>query len=124
MTPTLARIDSATPRRVVVIGAGPEAIPFIEPDLVTSRYQIAFVDRSAPMYRTLREVCPDVIVLCFAPDDEEACRLLTLLEFDAVLRRIPLVVVEDEACAILGAQWGRNGESATAKSGGAPCVAR
>ena len=117
-------LDRTAALRVVVIGAGPEVIPYIEPELGGARYQLAFVDRTAPMYRSLRQVRPDVIVLC-APDDGEECRLLTCLQFDAVLRTVPLLVCGDgDACTILGTRWSRSDEPASARNGGAPCVAR
>jgi len=120
MTPVTQRVGRAGVLRVVVIGAGPEVIPHIEPELGSLQYQVAFVGRARPAYAALRYLRPNVVVLCFAPEDDEACRLLTLLQFDPVLCRVPILVcMGEDSCTILGSRWSPSDERLRARNAGA-----
>jgi hypothetical protein len=92
----------------LVVGAGPEVLPGIQPMLEGRRFDIEFQDRADTPYVAIRSRRPDLVVLCFAPDDEEACQVLGMLQLDPSTRRMPILTyVAGEACAIIPPKWPR-----------------
>lgn len=106
MRPVQTPVDSSRMPRALVVGAGPEALAGIEPMLGTNRFRVDFLDASDTPYLTIRQRRPDLVVLCFAPDDEEACQVLQMLQLDPVMRRLPILTyVNGEAYAIISRPW-------------------
>lgn len=105
MTPEPQDQSRSMPR-ALVIGAGPEALLGVEPMFDSSRLRVDFLDRDDTPYMAIRRRRPDLVVLCFAPDDEEACQVLAMLQLDPSTRRIPILTyVGGEAYAIIPTQW-------------------
>jgi CheY-like chemotaxis protein len=57
-----------------------------------SRYDVIFVESIARAYSRVRELRADLIVLFIEIDDEDVCRLLSMLHNDRALRGIRVVV--------------------------------
>ena len=109
-----------------IIGAGPEALIGIEPMLGANRFRVEFLDRDSTRYMAIRLRCPDLVVLCFAPDDDEACQVLQMLQLDPATKRLPILTyVNGEAYAIIPSQWPRDKrDSERVEFVGARCTAR
>lgn len=108
MRPVRAQVDSSVMPRALIIGAGPEALIGIETMLGTSRFRVDFLGEDDTPYIAIRQRRPDLVVLCFAPDDEEACQVLQMLQLDPATRRLPILTyVNGEAYAIICSQWPR-----------------
>ena len=102
------QFQSTSIMRALVIGAGPEALLGVEPMFDSGRFRVDFLDRGETPYMTIRRRRPDLVVLCFAPDDEEACQVLAMLQLDPSTRRIPILTyVGGEASAIIPSEWPR-----------------
>ena len=102
------QVDSSAMPRALIIGAGPEALIGIVPMLGTNCFRVDFLDKNDTPYLAIRQRRPDLVVLCFAPDDEEACQVLQMLQLDPVTRGVPIVTyVNGEAYAIISSQWPR-----------------
>jgi PleD family two-component response regulator len=96
--------------RALIIGAGPEALMGIEPMLGANRFRVDFLEQDSTPYIAIRQRRPDLVVLCFAPDDDEACQVLQMLQLDPATRRLPILTyVNGEAYAIIANQWQRPG---------------
>lgn len=108
MRPVQAQFGSSVIPQALIVGAGPEALAGIEPMLGTNRFRVDFLDKDATPYIAIRERRPDLVVLCFSPDDEEACQVLQMLQLDPATRRLPILTyVNGEAYAIIPSQWPR-----------------
>jgi hypothetical protein len=108
MMPVPLPTTSSNLPRALVIGAGPEALIGVEPMLGSNRFRVDFLDRDSTPYMAIRERRPDLVVLCFAPDDDEACQVLQMLQLDPATRRLPILTyVAGEAYAIIPSQWPR-----------------
>ncbi len=108
MTTVHMPVTSSAMPRALVVGAGPEALIGIEPMLGANRFRVDFLDRDDTPYIAVRQRRPDVIILCFAPDDEEACQVMQMLQLDPATSRLPILTyVNGEACAIIPRQWPR-----------------
>lgn len=107
MTPGVTTNTPSMPR-ALVIGAGPEALLGIESMLTTRRFRVDFLERDTTPYVAIRMRRPDLVVLCFAPDDDEACQVLQMLQLDPATRKLPILTyVAGEAYAIIPAEWPR-----------------
>jgi response regulator RpfG family c-di-GMP phosphodiesterase len=125
MTPLHEQVTSSAVPRALVIGAGPEALLGIEPVLGPNRFRVDFLDRGATPYMAIRQRRPDLVVLCFAPDDDEACEVLALLQLDPVTRQVPVVTyVAGEAYAIIPTKWPTTSGIPSVSKSSAPCRAR
>ncbi len=123
MTPQ-PRVPGNSMPRALVIGAGPEVLLGVEPMFGSGRFRLEFIEKGATPYIAIRTLCPDLVVLCFAPDDEEACQLLGMLQLDPATRRLPILTyVGGEAYAIIPSQWRTSGIP-SASSSLEPCRAR
>src|SRR6187455_3468920 len=108
MTPNQTSATSSVMPRALIIGAGPEALVGIEPLLGANRFRVDFLDQDSTPYIAIRLHRPDLVVLCFAPDDDEACQVLQMLQLDPATRRLPILTyVNGEPYAIIPGQWPR-----------------
>ena len=108
MRPVQTQVESSAMPRALIVGAGPEALIGIEPMLGTKRFRVDFLDKHDTPYTAIRLLRPDLVVLCFAPDDNEACQVLQMLQLDPATRRLPILTyVNGEAYAIISSQWTR-----------------
>ena len=125
MTPVLEQVTSSTMPRALIIGAGPEALLGIEPFLGSNRFRVDFLERDSTPYIAIRQRRPDLVVLCFAPDDEEACQVMQMLQLDPATRRLPILTyVNGEAYAIISREWPRTSGIPSASSSWERCTAR
>ncbi|HYB93916.1 MAG TPA: hypothetical protein VEC39_03015 [Vicinamibacterales bacterium] len=111
--------------RALVIGAGPEALIGVEPMLGSNRFRVSFLDKDSTPYIAIRQQRPDLVVLCFAPDDEEACQVLQMLQLDPATRRLPILTyIAGEPYAIIPSEWPRTSGIPSASSSWEPCTVR
>jgi response regulator RpfG family c-di-GMP phosphodiesterase len=106
MRPVPLQVDSNVMPKALIVGAGPEALAGIQAMLGTNRFRVDFLDKNDTPYVAIRQRHPDLVVLCFAPDDDEACQVLQMLQLDPATRRLPILTyVNGEAYAIISSQW-------------------
>lgn len=82
--------------RVVVVGGGPEVLPFIEPLLAGGRYEVNFVALDELPVAAVREERPDLVVVCLRIEDAAGFQLLSMLRLDPVTREIPVLTYTTE----------------------------
>lgn len=108
MEPVQAQATSSAMPRALIVGAGPDALLGIESMLGSNRFRVDFLDKHDTPYTAIRRARPDLVVLCFAPDDDEACQVMQMLRLDPATRRLPILTyVNGEAYAIISSQWPR-----------------
>ncbi len=109
----------------LVVGAGPETLPAIGKLLGNRRFRVNFLERQDAPYSAIRRLRPDLVVLCFAPDDDEACQVLAMLQMDPATRHLPILTyVSGEAYAIIPSQWPRTSGIPSASNSWVPYRAR
>jgi len=109
MNPVATQTESSSRmQRALIVGAGPEALIGIQSMLGADRFRVLFLDKDETPYIAVRQRRPDLVVLCFAPDDDEACQVLQMLQLDPCTRRMPILTyVNGEAYAIIPTKWPR-----------------
>ena len=78
-------------QKVVVVNGSPEILEMLETVLDAGRYDMVFVESSSRAYSRVRNVQPDLVIVCMRIDDVEVFQLLSMLKLDADTRRIPVV---------------------------------
>lgn len=126
MTPVAtSTTSSSTLPRALVIGAGPEALLGVDPMFGSNRFRVDFLDKDSTPYIAIRQRRPDLVVLCFAPDDDEACQVLQMLQLDPATRRLPILnYIAGEPYAIIPGEWPRTSGIPSASSYWERCTAR
>jgi hypothetical protein len=108
MTAPRPRADSQWIPSVLVVGAGPEVLPNIGPLVGNRRLSVDFIGFDDMPYTAVRRRRPDLVVLCFTPDDADACHVMAMLQMDPVTARTPILTwVAGEAYAIIASGWRR-----------------
>jgi hypothetical protein len=121
--PSLA--TTRTPN-VLVVGAGPEVLTQIGPLVGNQKLSANFIGFDEAPYRAVRRLRPDLVVLCFTPDDDDACSVLSMLQMDPATAKTPILTwVAGEAYAIIASGCPRRtSETRSALTSSAASTAR
>jgi hypothetical protein len=124
--PTSGAAAAAWIPSVLVVGAGPEVLTSIGPLVGNRRLAVDFIGFDDMPYTAVRRRRPDLVVLCFTPDDDDACRVMAMLQMDPVTARTPILTwVAGEAYAIIAPRWQkRTSERPSVSNSSAPSRAR
>ena len=76
----------------VLVNGGIHALTTVENVLDARRYEIMFVEFDHGAYSQIRQIAPDLIILCTGIEDPRALQLLTMLKLDPQTRRLPVLV--------------------------------
>ena len=86
--PTRAN-TSKTVRTLMVVGREPDE-RVLETVTETGGYDVILVEPTATAYSRIKRLAPSVVVLTMAPDDLEACQLMSMLKLDRATSQIPV----------------------------------
>ena len=83
---------SASPVRVVAVSDDALRSTLLDALLADGNpHDVVFVESLARAHTRIRQLLPDLIIVFMRIDDEDACRLLTMLEIDREVAAIPVV---------------------------------
>ena len=82
------------PRSVMVIGRLPQPQHLLDTVANAQAYDVVIVEPLEQAYSKVKQVLPDLIVLCLPIDDLDACQVLSMLKLDQATSRIPVVTYE------------------------------
>ena len=85
------RTDRSLSQRVLIINGNSDMLEMLEPVLDGGNYDVVFIESSAHGYSQVRQVKPDLVILCLDMDDAEGLRVLSMLKLDPVTRDIPVL---------------------------------
>jgi CheY-like chemotaxis protein len=88
---TRRRLSTSQPQRVVVVNGNPDVLEMLETVLDAGRYDMTFADASGHAYSSIRQVQPDLVILCMDMDEAPGFQLLSMLKLDPETRGIPVV---------------------------------
>ncbi len=90
--------------RVMVVGGGPDVLPRVEPLLPTGAYEVEFVRIDQEPYGCILDDAPDLLIVCLRLDDAASFGFLSMLQFDAATRSLPVLTytTESEGQALAG----------------------
>jgi len=76
---------------VVVVNGNPGLLEMLETVLDAGRYDMTFAEAADHAYSSIRQVQPDLVILCMDLDEPAGFQLLSMLKLDPETRRIPIV---------------------------------
>lgn len=85
-----------TIQKVVIVNGTPEMLETVEAALDAGHYDIVFVESGAHAYSQIKQVQPDLVILCLRLTDEDGFRVLSMLKMDEDTRNIPVLTYTTE----------------------------
>jgi DNA-binding NarL/FixJ family response regulator len=83
---------SGSLRSVVVVSGHPHRAELLDALLVdTNDFDVVFVESIARGYSRIKQLTPDLVIVSSEIDDVAACQLLSMLQIDGDVSRIPVV---------------------------------
>lgn len=87
---------AAPVQKVVVINGNPDVLGMLESVLDAGRYDMVFVESSDRAYSQIKQVRPDLVILCTRIEQLDGFQLLTMLKLDTETRDIPVLTYTTE----------------------------
>lgn len=85
------RRTTSQPQRVVVVNGNPDLLDMLETVLDAGRYDMTFAEAAGHAYSSIRQIQPDLVILCMDLDEASGFQLLSMLKLDPDTREIPVV---------------------------------
>ena len=83
---------AATPiQKVVVVNGRTDELGMLEAVLDAGRYDVVFIESSHQGYSQIKQMLPDLVILCACVEHLEGVQLLTMLKLDPATRDIPIL---------------------------------
>lgn len=88
---------SAAIQKVVVVNGEPEVLGMLESLLDAGRYDMVFVESGDRAYSRIKQVLPNLVILCTRIDALDGFQLLTMLKLDPETRELPVLTYTSES---------------------------
>jgi PleD family two-component response regulator len=93
---TETRIAATPVQKVVVVNGNTEVLGMLESVLDAGRYDMVFVESGERAYSQIKQVLPNLVILCTRIEELNGFQLLTMLKLDAETRDIPVLTYTTE----------------------------
>jgi CheY-like chemotaxis protein len=93
---TDARIAVTPVQKVVVVNGNTEVLGMLEAVLDAGRYDMVFVESGERAYSQIKQVLPNLVILCTRIEELNGFQLLTMLKLDPQTRDIPVLTYTTE----------------------------
>lgn len=93
---TNTRIAPAPAQKVVVVNGNTEVLGMLEAVLDAGRYDMVFVESGEHAYSHIKQVQPNLVILCTRIEQLTGFQLLTMLKLDPETRDIPVLTYTTE----------------------------
>ena len=93
---TETRIAASPVQKVVVVNGNTEVLGMLESVLDAGRYDMVFVESGDHAYSHIKQVLPNLVILCTRIEELDGFQLLTMLKLDPETRDIPVLTYTTE----------------------------
>jgi CheY-like chemotaxis protein len=83
-------------RQVMIVNGSHEILELLETVLEPGHYDVVFVESAAHAYSKIKQVRPNLIILCLRMNDPEPFQVLTMLKLDEETGHIPVLTCTTE----------------------------
>lgn len=90
------RIADTPVQKVVVVNGNTEVLGMLEAVLDAGRYDMVFVESGERAYSQIKQVLPNLVILCTRIEELNGFQLLTMLKLDPQTRDIPVLTYTTE----------------------------
>ena len=84
-------------QKVVVVNGNPQVLGMLESVLDAGRYDMVFVESGDRAYSRIKQVLPNLVILCTRIDALQGLQLLTMLKLDPDTRDLPVLTCTTES---------------------------
>lgn len=88
---------TAAIQRVMIVNGSEEILTRLESLLDEGHYDVVFVESNEHAYSHVRNVKPDLVILCVRIDDPHSLQVLSMLKLDESTRGIPILTYTTES---------------------------
>jgi PleD family two-component response regulator len=85
----------AATHKVVIVNGNAEMMGVVENVLESGHYDVVFVQSNAHAYSQVRQVRPNLVILCLDMNNPEGFQVLSMLRLDEATRDIPVLTYSD-----------------------------
>ena len=78
-------------QKVVIVNGSPEILEVLETILDAGQYDVVFVQSNEHAYSQIKQVRPELVILCVRTDRFEGFQVLSMLKLDDETRQIPVL---------------------------------
>jgi CheY-like chemotaxis protein len=93
---TDTRIAASPVQKVVVVNGNTEVLGMLETVLDAGRYDMVFVESGERAYSHIKQVVPNLVILCTRIEELDGFQLLTMLKLDPETKDIPVLTYTTE----------------------------
>jgi CheY-like chemotaxis protein len=93
---TDTRIAVTPVQKVVVVNGNTEVLGMLEAVLDAGRYDMVFVESGEHAYSHIKQVVPNLVILCTRIEELNGFQLLTMLKLDPETKEIPVLTYTTE----------------------------
>ena len=79
-----------TPRSLMLVGHQPDD-RVLDTIVDAGGYDVILIEPTATAYSRIKRATPNLVVLCMADDDVEACQVMSMLKLDCDTAAIPVL---------------------------------
>jgi len=83
-------------QKVVIVNGSTEMLGLLETVLDAGHYDVVFVESSEHGYSHVKQVQPDLVILCMRIEDADGFQVLSMLKLDPETRQIPVLTYTTE----------------------------
>ena len=86
----------ATAQKVVIVNGSAEMLELFDTAFEAGHYDVVFVESTDRAYSRIKQVQPDLVILCLHLDDIDSFQVLSMLKLDDETRDIPVLTCTSE----------------------------
>jgi len=86
----------AATHKVVIVNGSAEMLGVVESVLDAGHYDVVFVESNAHAYSQVRQVRPNLVILCLNMDNPDGFQVLSMLRLDEATRDIPVLTYSND----------------------------
>jgi PleD family two-component response regulator len=83
-------------QKVVIVNGSADTLELLESVLDAGHYDVAFVQSGNHAYSQIRQLQPNLVILCIRIEDVSGFQVLSMLKLDEETRRIPVLTYTTE----------------------------
>ncbi len=96
LMPNTNHVAPTPVQKVVVVNGNSEVLGMLESVLDEGRYDMVFVEHGTRAYSQIRQVLPNLVILCTRIEELDGFQLLSMLKLDPLTRHIPVLTYTTE----------------------------
>ena len=86
-----ASVEAAASQKIMIINGSAEVLELLEIVENSGQFSVVFIESKERAYSKIKQVQPNLVILCVDIDDIEGFKILSMLKLDAATKDIPVL---------------------------------